>query len=460
MIRMTLREIAQAVEGVIHGADPEAIASAVTIDSREVSPGSLFVAIPGERFDGHDFAGAAHAGGAVCILSMREVDAPCIVVDDTVLALGRLAAAARQRITCPVIAITGSSGKTSTKDLLAQVLETAGVTIAPSGSMNNELGCPLTILQADAHTDYLVLEMGMRGLGHIAYLCEIARPTVGVLLNIGTAHVGVVGSQDAIAQAKGEIIEALPGDGVAVLNGDDHRVMAQAERTGASIVTFGTAVDHDARATDIRLDAGARASFTLHWGDQAEPVRLQVAGEHQVWNALAVAGVARSLGLGIEQVAMWLRAATPRSRWRMEITEATGDITIINDAYNANPESMRAALRTASSMAAGRRTWAVLGEMRELGDRSASDHAQIGRMAHELGMRVLSVGSASIVESARAAGADGDMALLVPDADAAIAVLRASIAPGDVVLVKASRSVGLERVALALAGADEAVSDA
>ena len=460
MIPMTVREIADAVSGVIHDVDPETLVSSVVIDSREVTPGSMFAAIPGERFDGHEFAGAAHSGGAICVLSMRTVDAPCIVVDDTTLALGRLASAARQRLTCPVIALTGSSGKTSTKDLLAQVLETDGPTVAPSGSMNNELGCPLTILQADAHTDYLVLEMGMRGLGHIAYLCQIARPSIGVLLNVGTAHVGVVGSPDAIAQAKGEIIEGLPDDGFAVLNGDDPKVMAQADRTRARLVTFGTSVDDDARATDIRLDAGARPSFTLHWGDQAEPVRLQLAGEHQVGNALAVAAVARSLGLGIEQIAMGLRGATARSRWRMEITETPGDITVINDAYNANPESMRAALRTAWSMAAGRRTWAVLGQMRELGERSEGEHAQIGRLAHELGMRVLSVGSPSIVDAARAAGADDALAQLVPDADAAIAILRASIAPGDVILVKASRSIGLERVALALVGDDEAVSGA
>ena len=460
MIPMTVREIAAAVGGSTHSVNPGASVTSVVIDSRNAAAGSMFAAIPGERVDGHDFAAAALAAGAVVVLAMRELDVPCIVVDDTILALGRLAAEARQRLSCPVIAITGSSGKTSTKDLLAQVLETDGQTIAPTGSMNNEVGCPLTILQADAHTDYLVLEMGMRGLGHIAYLCEIARPTVGVMLNIGTAHIGVVGSQDAIAQAKGEIIEGLPAEGIAVLNGDDHRVMAQAARTQARIVTFGEGVDCDARATDVRLDAGARASFTLHWGDQAEPVQLQVAGEHQVSNALAVAAVARSLGLTIEQVAMGLRAASPRSRWRMEVIETPGDITVINDAYNANPESMRAALRTAWSMAAGRRTWAVLGEMRELGERSAADHAEIGRLAHDLGMRIVSVGSASIVDAARAAGAPEDRVLLVPDADAAIAVLRGAAVPGDVILVKASRSIGLERVALALVGDDESVGDA
>lgn len=459
MIPMTIGAVASAMNGRLHGADPDALVTSVVIDSREAVAGSLFAAIPGERVDGHDFARAAHDAGAVVVLAMREVDAPCIVVDDTTLALGRLAAEVRERLTCPVIAITGSSGKTSTKDLLAQVLQTDGPTIAPSGSMNNELGCPLTILQADAQTRYLVLEMGMRGLGHIAYLCEIARPTVGVLLNIGTAHIGVVGSQDAIAQAKGEIIDDLPVDGVAVLNGDDPRVMAQADRTRAQVVTFGQSPTADARATDLRLDLRARAAFTLHWGDQAEPVQLQVAGEHQVANALAVAAVARSLGLSIEQVAMGLRAATARSRWRMEITEARGDVTVINDAYNANPESMRAALRTASTMAAGRRSWAVLGEMRELGERADADHAEIGRLAHELGMRVVSVGSAALVDAARAAGAAPDHAVLVPDADAAIALLRSAIVPGDVILVKASRSIGLERVAQALVAGDEAVSD-
>ena len=460
MIPMTVREIADAVDGRIVGADPGQLVTEVVIDSRQAGPGMLFAAIPGERADGHDFARDAHAAGAVVVLVGHEVDAPCIVVDDTTLALGRLAADMRQRLTCPVIAVTGSSGKTSTKDLLAQVLETDGATIAPTGSMNNELGCPLTILRADAQTDYLVLEMGMRGLGHIAYLCEIARPTVGIMLNVGTAHIGMVGTQDAIAQAKGEIIEGLPPDGYAVLNADDNRVMAQTARTRAQVVTFGQSPDSDARATDVRLDPRACASFTLHWGDQAEPVSLQVAGEHQVSNALAVAAVARSLGLTIEQVAMGLRGATARSRWRMEVIETPGGVTVINDAYNANPESMRAALHTASAMAAGRRTWAVLGEMRELGDRADDDHAEVGRLAQGLGMRVVSVGATSIVDAARAAGATQDHAVLVPDADAAIALLKAAIVPGDVIVVKASRSIGLECVAAALIDDDEAVSDA
>lgn len=453
MIAMTCAEVAEATGGQLVNVDPGAVLLDVVIDSRQAGQGSLFVAIEGEHVDGHDFAPAATAAGAVATLAARAIDGPCIVVDDTTLALGRLAAEVRRRLTCAVVAITGSSGKTSTKDLLAQVLSTSGPTVAPAGSMNNEIGCPLTILRADPETEYLVLEMGMRGEGHIAYLCEIAQPSVSVILNIGTAHIGVVGSREGIASAKGEILDHLPADGLAVLFGDDPIVMQQAARTRAEIASFGEGPACTVRATDVRLDTAARASFTLHAGDQAEPVSLQLHGEHQMLNALAVAAVALHLGLGIEQVAMGLRAATAQSRWRMEVHEAPGGITVINDAYNANPESMRAALRTLRSMAAGRRTWAVLGEMRELGDRTVEEHDAIGRLAVRLDIsRLLCVGPATRVMHLGASneGSWGDESLHVADIDEAIALLRRELAPGDVVLVKASRSVGLERVAEAL----------
>lgn len=461
MIATTVAAIAAAVGGELAGgARGDALVTSVVADSREAAAGSLFVCIAGERVDGHDFAGQASAAGAVACLSARALEVPSIVVDDPVRALGRLARWYRREcLHAEVVGITGSSGKTTTKDLLAQVLGTAGPTVAPQGSFNTEVGLPLTVLSADADTRFLVLEMGMRGIGHIAELMAIAEPTVGVLLNVGSAHVGVVGSREAIASGKGEILEGLTDAGIAVVNVDDPLVMGQVPRTSARIVTFGEGPTAQVRAVDVRLDEAACAAFTLEWHDAAsgergaEPVHLAYAGEHIVSDALAAAGAALALGLPLDQIAMALRAARPRSRWRMEIHELRDGITLVNDAYNANPESMRAALKTLTAMAAGRRTWAVLGEMRELGDASVAEHDAIGRLAVRLDVsKLLCVGNGAKVMHLGAAqeGSWGDEAAWVGDVDEALRHLQASLLPGDVVLVKASRSVGLERIAQAL----------
>ena len=459
MIATPLSAIAEATGGVLAGG-AQAAASVVNVvaDSRQVDPGALFVCITGERVDGHDFAEQAIAAGAVACLSSRPLDVPCVVVDDPVATLGRLAHWYRMTcLTAEVVGITGSSGKTTTKDLLAQVLATVGPTVAPIGSYNTEVGLPLTVLSASADTRFLVLEMGMRGIGHIADLVAIARPSVGVLLNVGSAHLGVVGSREGIASAKGEIIEGLPPEGTAVVNGDDPLVMGQLSRTRARVLTFGEGPSSSLRAVDVRLDAAARAAFTLEHADgrtrQQESVQLRYAGEHIVSNALAAAGAALALGVPLDQIAMALRAAEPQSRWRMEIHELRDGITLVNDAYNANPESMRAALKTLTAMAAGRRSWAVLGEMLELGDASVAEHDAIGRLAVRLDVsKLVCVGAGAKVMHLGAAqeGSWGDEAHWVPDVDAAIALLRESLLPSDVVLVKASRSIGLERVAQAL----------
>jgi UDP-N-acetylmuramoyl-tripeptide--D-alanyl-D-alanine ligase len=297
--------------------------------------------------------------------------------------------------------------------------------------------------------------MGMRGEGHIAYLVDIAAPDVGVVINVGSAHLGMLGSREAIARAKGELIRGLSAEGVAVLNGDDPLVRDMAGTTAAHVVMFGESADSAVRATDIRIDELARPSFTLtdsRSGD-ARPVTLQFSGEHYVPNALAAAAVALSLGGSVEQVADALRAAEPRSRWRMEVSVAPGGFTVVNDAYNANPESMRAALKTLAAMAAGRRTWAVLGEMRELGDETVAEHDAIGRLAVRLDIsRLVCVGEGTHVMHLGASneGSWGDESIHVPDVDAAIDLLKAQVRPDDVVLVKASRSIGLERVAEAL----------
>ncbi|HEU4676297.1 MAG TPA: UDP-N-acetylmuramoyl-tripeptide--D-alanyl-D-alanine ligase [Motilibacteraceae bacterium] len=460
MIPMTLAEIAEAVGGTLLGG-PEAAAVVVTapasVDSRSVQPGGLFVAVPGEHVDGHDFArGAVDAGAAAALVARADLDvAPAVRAEDTVAALQALGAAVRDRVAegTLVVGITGSSGKTSTKDLLAAVLETAGETVATAGSYNNELGLPLTLTRVTPTTRHLVLEMGARHLGNIRELCELARPTVGVVLNVGSAHVGEFGSREAIAQTKGELVESLPAHGVAVLNADDPLVRAMAARTAARVVLVGESPEADVRAENVRLDGAARATFDLVTGGGRAEVRLRLHGEHHVANALSVAAVALEAGLSLEDTAAALSAAAPRSRWRMEVVERNDGVTVVNDAYNANPESMRAGLKALVNMAQGRRTWAVLGEMLELGDSSRDEHDAIGRLAVRLDVSRLVVvgqGARPMHLGAALEGSWGDESAWVPDADAALALLREELAPGDVVLVKASRAAGLEKVAEAL----------
>jgi len=468
MIPLSPQEIADAVGGSLFGVSDAAapVVTSVVADSRETVPGSLFVAVAGERVDGHDYAGSCLAAGAVLVLSARPlndddgVPMPCVVVDDPVLALGRLAAwYRRERLQARVVGVTGSSGKTSTKDLIARVLSSSAPTVSPRGSFNTEVGLPLTILTADETTRFLVLEMGMRGEGHISYLAECASPDIGVVLNVGSAHLGLLGSREALARAKSELVRALSPSGVAVLNGDDPLVRAMSEVTPARVVTFGESSSSDVRATDVRIDDRARPSFTLTLqGDAgAAPISLQLSGEHYVSNALAAATVGQIAGLSIEQIADALRAAEIDNRWRMEIRESSQGVTVINDAYNANPESMRAALKSLAAMAAGRRTWAVLGEMRELGDASVEEHDGIGRLAVRLDIsRLVCVGEGTRVMhlGASSEGSWGEESIHVPDIEAAIALLEENVTSGDLVLVKASRAIGLERVAEALLAAE------
>ncbi len=460
MIALTLAEVAAATGGTLQGARADAVVDGpVVVDSRAVAPGSLFVALAGERADGHDFAAAAVAAGAAAVLATRPVDAPAVLVDDGVAALGRLARAVLARLPgLLVVGVTGSSGKTSTKDLLAAVLEPLGETVAPAGSYNNEVGLPLTVLRATPATRHLVLEMGARGVGHIAHLAALARPRVGVVLNVGSAHVGEFGGREAIARAKGELVEALPpgaDGGVAVLNADDPLVAAMAGRTGARVVTVGASPSADVRALRAELGEDGRARFVLAARSEEVPVALRVHGEHQVGNALAAAAVALEAGATPSQVAEALGAAEPRSRWRMEVTEAPGGWTVVNDAYNANPESVRAALKALVAMARGRRTWAVLGEMRELGADAAEQHDAVGRLVVRLDVNRLVVvgdGARPMHLGASLEGSWGEESVFVPDVAEAVALLREEVAPGDVVLVKASRAAGLERVAEALLG--------
>ena len=469
MIPLTLAEVAQATGGKLHDVpDPQArVTGPVVHDSREVAPGALFAAVVGERVDGHDFAERAVAEGAVAVLASRPVGVPAVVVDDVVAGLSLLAHAVTARAAgTTVVGLTGSAGKTSTKDLIAQLLGGLGPTVYTEGSFNNEIGFPLTALKVAESTRFLVLEMGARHKGDIAHLTGITRPSIGLVLNIGTAHIGEFGSREGIAEAKGEMVESLPPEGCAVLNADDPLVRAMAARTQARVLLFGESAEAQIRAEDVRLDASGRPGFTLVTPSGSAPVQLRLYGEHHVSNALAAAAVATECGMDVNQLAVALGEAGSLSRWRMELTDRPDGVTVINDAYNANPESMRAALRALAAIGGrgpgARRTWAVLGEMRELGEDSLAEHDAVGRLAVRLDIATLvAVGgrdAACMELGARNEGSWGEESVLVSDVDAAIALLREQVAPGDVVLVKASRSVGLERVAEALL-ADGVVSN-
>ncbi|KPI12645.1 MULTISPECIES: UDP-N-acetylmuramoyl-tripeptide--D-alanyl-D-alanine ligase [Streptomyces] len=464
MIALSLAEIAAVVGGQTYDIPDPAVqvTGPVVRDSREVEPGSLFVAFVGERVDGHDFAEAVVAAGAVAVLASRPVGVPAIVVADVQAALGALARHVVERLGATLVALTGSAGKTSTKDLIAQVLRSKAPTVFTPGSLNNEIGLPLTALSATEETRFLVLEMGARGIGHISYLTDLTPPRIGLVLNVGTAHIGEFGGREQIAQAKGELVESLPpseAGGVAVLNADDPLVRAMASRTKARVILFGESGEADVRAENVRLTDSGQPAFRLHTPSGCSDVTMRLYGEHHVSNALAAAAVAHELGMSADEIALALSEAGSLSRWRMEVTERPDGVTVVNDAYNANPESMRAALRALAAMgkasqAQGGRTWAVLGQMAELGDEALAEHDAIGRLAVRLNVsKLVAVGGreASWLQlGAYNEGSWGEESVHVSDAQAAVDLLRSELRPGDVVLVKASRSVGLERVAQAL----------
>jgi len=460
MIPMTLAEIADVVGGRVEGDPSVVVDGAAFVDSRAAVSGGLFVAVVGEHVDGHDYAAAACRAGAAAVLGCRATGVPTVVVDDPVVALGRLAAHVGRRLGATVIALTGSQGKTGTKDYLAQVLATAGPTVATAGNNNNELGVPLTILRADADTRFLVVEMGARGIGHIAYLCEIAQPTIAGVINVGTAHVGEFGSREAIATAKGEIVEGLPVDGVAVVNADDDLALSRVwGRTDAELITFGLA--GDVRWREVSYDDLDRPTVTfVHHGSE-RAVTLRQVGQHQLYNAAAAIAFAMAAGLGFDDIVEALGQAVSQSRWRMELTERADGVIVVNDSYNANPASMRAALDALEAIGTrrGGRTIAVLGEMRELGAETEEGHRSVGRYAAEHGVDVLLVigdvarpmlaGAGEAATNATPAGGT-ITAVNAVDRTAALAWLRENLAPGDIVLVKASRGAELDRVAAVL----------
>lgn len=438
-MRFTTSAVAEATGGEVFGRETEV--DGATIDSRLVLPGQLFIPVVAER-DGHDFIGAALRAGAPAYLTAGPIEAgTAIRVADTSSALRDLGVAARNRLGDRVVGITGSVGKTSLKDLLASVAATTYATTASVGSFNNELGVPLTLVNAPDGTECTVLEMGARGIGHIASLCEVGRPTIGVVTVVAGVHLEVFGSIDDVATGKGELVEALPASGTAVLNADDERVAAMAARTDATVLTFGQA-GGEVRAVGVSLDEHLHPAFELRtpWG--AADVRLAIAGRHQVVNALGAAAAGLALGVPLEQVVVGLGGAR-LSALRMDLVTADAGYRVLNDSYNANPTSVAAALRSIEELPAERR-FAVLGTMAELGPDEAAEHRAIGVLAEELGIHLIAVAQPWY-------GIEGDDA--VADVDAATQRLHElGLGDGDVVLVKASRSAGLDRVASALLG--------
>ncbi|RWR25736.1 UDP-N-acetylmuramoyl-tripeptide--D-alanyl-D-alanine ligase [Agrococcus lahaulensis] len=458
MLRMRASEIAQAVGGVLHGEDA-VVTGSVETDSRLVTPGGAFFAMPGEVTDGHRFVDAALAAGAALVVAERplEQDVPHVVVADGVVALGALAAEVIRRVRAAgeltVIGVTGSNGKTTTKNMLQAILEEHGPTVSPVKSFNNEVGAPMTMLRIDEATRFLVLEMGASVVGDIARLTAMAHPDLGVVLKVGLAHAGEFGGVEATTRAKTEMVQDLGEHHVAVLNRDDERVRGMAAATRARIAWFGTEPGPAEEPTTLwasDVESTLEGTLaTIHRGGESWPLRLRILGEHHVMNALAALTVADALGLDLERAIAALGTMPRAERWRMELLEPGGGITVINDAYNASPDSMAAALRSLAHMTrqASRRSVAVLGEMGELGPLSAEEHDRVGRLAVRVRIDrlvVVGTGAKAIHDAAELESSFGQDTVWVEDAEQAEALLRSSLEPGDVVLVKSSLSAGLK----------------
>ncbi len=458
-MELTAGDIALATRGELVGRT-DAIATSMTIDSRVLIPGAGFVALRGQR-DGHDFVADAFARGATLAVTSVPFEAPVpdatlVRVDDTMQALTDMARLARSRVrNATVVGITGSAGKTATKDLTAAALASTRRVHASPSSFNNEAGVPLTLIGAPDDVEVVVVEMGARFKGNITDLALIAEPQVGVITHIGLAHAEHLGGREGIIRVKGELLEALPADGLAVLNDECDATDALAQLTAARVIRVGRSATSDVRATNVTLNAELHPSFVLEsaWG--TSPVVLALRGEHQVENALEAAAVALELGVPLDTVVLGLAVARTATR-RMDLVRTAGGVLLLNDAYNSSPTSAAAAVRSLASLDVPGRRVAVLGEMLELGDQSDSEHETLGALTAARGIDVLiAVGRRS--ESLAAGARGGRVSVLtVADSDEAIEALAHEVRPGDAVLVKASRAVGLERVAESLTGGEDA----
>lgn len=458
MVTMSAGRLAELVEGSVVYGSADTMFSGLAIDSREVAQGFAFVAFPGDHADGTSFVPAAvRAGARVCVVTRWDdelaatVDGAQVAVvltEDAAEAVRRIATHHRARLRCPVVAITGSTGKTTTKDFLASALSTTMRVVATSGNRNNELGVPLTVLEADADTEVLVVEMGMRGTGQIEALCAIARPTAGLVTNIGETHLELLGSQAAIVDAKAELVECVPADGAVFLNGDDAMSRLLKARSHAPVTWYGLAADADIRATDIEVDEIGRPTLTLVTREDEVRVKLPVPGRHNAYTAAAATAVARHLGVPLAKIGEGL-AAAKTTDMRMEVFTAANGITVVNDAYNASPTSTRAAVSTLCDMRTSGLRVAVLGDMAELGSLSDLAHFRLGEHVARTGIDVLvTVGERArrIAEGARAGGMAPSSIRECASADEASEVLDDVLAANDIVLVKASRVMNLERV--------------
>ena len=445
MIELKASEIAQIIGGELIGSDVT-VTQAPIFDSKTATPGSIFLALKGDNADGHKFISDAFSHGAVLAIVTSASPERCIVVDDVVAALNKLASYVRIKLhALQVIALTGSQGKTTTKDLLHHILESVGKTIAPIGNFNNELGAPITLLQCDESTKFCILEMGARHLGDITLLCEMAQPNIGMVLRVGTAHIGEFGSADAVAKAKSEMISSLAPDATAILGQYDEFTPAMGSLHQGKVITFGESATAEIRATDIEIREG-RPHFDLVTPAGRAAIGLRIIGIQQVANALAAAAAATAIGVSIDQIAVALSTAEMHSKWRMEIHELR-NIVLINDAYNSSPESAEAALRTLVLFAQerGGQSWAFLGKMHELGESSADRHSDIGTLASRLGIdHLVCIGAPEY--AANLAKSDAITVHMFSDKAHALELTRA-MNSGDVVLVKASRAEKFEDLA-------------
>ena len=445
MIALKASEIAEIVGGELKGSDVT-VTSAPVFDSNQATPGSIFLALKGEKSDGHKYISEAFSRGAVlAIVSVASSDR-CIVVPDVLTALNKLAAHVRSLLSdLQVIALTGSQGKTTTKDLLHHILENLGRTVAPTGNFNNELGTPITLLQCDENTKFCILEMGARHIGDIALLCQMAKPNIGIVLRVGTAHIGEFGSAEAVAQAKSEMISSLDPGAIAILGQYDVFTPQMSALHKGKLITFGETTAADVRASDVEIREG-RPHFDLITSAGRAAVGLRLVGVHQVSNALAAAAAATAVGASIDQIAVALSTSDVRSKWRMEIQELRG-VVLINDSYNSSPESAEAALRTLVLFAQerGGQSWAFLGKMHELGESSATRHADIGTLASELGIDHLVCIGASEYSAKLTANSATEIHLFQEKEEALQLVDQ--ISAGDVVLIKASRAEEFEELA-------------
>jgi len=470
MIAFRLEELAELLDARLvlpDGSTAETVvAGSVETDSRLVTPGSIFFALPGEVTDGHLFAPAAVTAGAALVICREQLDVavPQLVVVDGVDALARLAREVVARVRAHgelrVVGITGSNGKTTTKNLLRAILSAEAPTVAPEGSFNNHVGAPISMLRIDEGTRYLIVEMGASGAGEIARLVSIAQPDIGVVLKVGLAHAGEFGGIEATEAAKSEMVTDLPASAVAVLNVDDARVARMRERTAARVVGFGLGADAEVRAEDVSMTVRGTA-FTLVADGARRPVQLRILGEHHVMNALAALTVAHELGIPLDRAIAALGEVPRAERWRMELFTRRDGVIVINDAYNASPDSTAAALKTLAQLGRdeNRRTIAVLGEMAELGPFAQEEHDRIGRLAVRLDIRQLVVVGDGARHIHAAAGLEGSWdgeSKFVPDIEAAYDVLRDEVRPGDILLVKSSKSAGLRFLGDRLAGAGDA----